>query len=59
MQLGTRSNKTPGVITALLDAGADPEARNAEGKVPWDYARGNEALKDTDVYWWLHDARFE
>ena len=52
-------NKNPQVITTLLDAGADPGARNTEGKIPWVYAKENEALKETDVYWRLHDARFE
>ena len=53
-----RFNNNPAVIIALLDAGADLSARNEEGKVPWDYAKENAALKDSDVYWRLHDGRF-
>ena len=52
------SAQNPAIITALLDAGADPEARNKAGKTPWDYAKDNEALKGSDVYWRLNDARF-
>ena len=46
-------------IDALLNAGADPTARNAAGKTPWDVARANEALQRSDAYWRLNDARFE
>lgn len=45
-------------INALLDAGADPKARNAAGKTPWDYAKDHEGLKDSAAYWRLNDARF-
>ena len=52
------SNQNPDVITALLDAGSDPKARNKPGKTPWDNAKDNEALKGSAAYWRLNDARF-
>ena len=45
-------------ITALLEAGANAMARNAEGHTPWDLARENEPLKTSEAYWQLNDARF-
>ena len=45
-------------IEALLDAGANATARNARGETPWDVAAENEALKGSDAYWRLNDARF-
>lgn len=39
----------PNVITVLLDAGADVDARDM-GKLPWDYAKDNAALKDSEAY---------
>ena len=45
-------------IEALLDGGADPTARNAAGKTPWDFAQENKALKGSDAYWRLNEARF-
>ena len=52
-------NESPAVITTLLDAGADINAQNNEGKSPFDYVKENEALADSAAYWALHDAQFE
>ena len=49
----------PSVITALIEGGADPSARDDDGKVPFDCAKDNEALKGTEAYWLLNEARFE
>ena len=54
----------PGVIQALLDAGADAKAKakakanNKAGKTPWDQAQKNEKLKDTKGYRALNDAQY-
>ena len=48
----------PGVIQALLAAGADAKAKNKEGKIPWDFAQNNEDLKGTKGYWALNDAQY-
>jgi ankyrin repeat protein len=48
----------PGVIQALLAAGADAKAKNKEGKSPWDLAQENEELKGTKGYWALNDAQY-
>ena len=53
-----RTNKNPAVIAALLEAGAAPNTQDKTGKSPWDYAKENEALKDSDVYRLLHEGRF-
>ena len=45
-------------IEELLDGGANPSARNAAGRTPWDLAQANEALRGSDGYWRLNDARF-
>lgn len=49
---------SPIVIDALLNAGADPKARDKDGKTPWDYAKDNKSIKGSEAYWRLHDARF-
>lgn len=49
----------PAVVEALLDAGANPAERNERGRTPFYYAKRNEALKGTDVYWRLNEARFQ
>jgi ankyrin repeat protein len=52
-------NSNPEVCTALIKAGSDVNARDKDGKCALDYAKENDALKDTDVYWQLHNASFE
>ena len=46
-------------VKILLEAGADPNARNNDGQLPFDYASTNERLTGTDAYWKLNDARFQ
>lgn len=46
-------------VVALLEAGADPLARNEAGETPWDLAQANELLRGSDAYWRLNDARFD
>jgi ankyrin repeat protein len=48
-------NETPAAVALLLDHGADPKLRDRDGKLPVEYAAGNEKLKGTDVYWRLND----
>ena len=54
---------TAEVVTALLQAGADAGAavyqRGKGLQYPFDYAKDNEKIKGTDVYWKLSQARFE
>ena len=52
-------NSNPSVIKALIEGGADPSARDDAGFTPFDYAKDNDALKGTDAYWLLNEARFE
>ena len=52
-------NPAPSVVAALIDAGADPSARDKGGKTAFDYAKGNEALRGTDVYRRLNEGRFK
>ena len=52
-------SETPAVANVLLEAGADANARDGSNKTPFDYAKGNSAIKGTDVYWRLNEARFE
>ena len=49
----------PGVIQALLAAGADAKAKNKEDKTPWEIAQGKERMKGTKGYWVLNDAQFK
>ena len=72
LHVAAATGSNPSVITALIEAGADPAARDDMGFTPFDYARegggaqgwpvgglGNEALKGTETYWLLNEARFE
>ena len=54
-----KGNPNPDVITALLEAGADGSLKNFQGKTPFDLANVNEAIKNTEAYWALNDARFK
>ena len=51
-------SEIPAVVEVLLDTGADATARDKQGRMPWDYAKTNPALKGTDVYWRLNEERF-
>lgn len=52
-------SKTPAVVDALLKAGANVNARDRAGKMPFDYVKENSALRGTDAYWRLNEARFK
>ena len=52
-------NANPDVITALIKAGADGSLTDSRGRTPFDLAKEKEALKNTDAYWALNDARFK
>jgi hypothetical protein len=54
--LAAGMNANPEVTQALLDAGANPMARDASGESVLGYARQNPALRGTDVYRQLNDA---
>ena len=45
-------------VRAAVSAGADLGARDQDGKTPFAYAKDHEALRGTDVYWRLNEARF-
>jgi len=49
---------TSEIIEVLIKAGADIRARDKNGKLPVDLAEGNDKVKDTDIYWKLHEGRF-
>ena len=52
-------NPAPSVTAALIEASADPGARDDGGKAPFDYAKDNAALQGTTIYWRLNEGRFE
>lgn len=51
-------SEAPAVVQALLDAGANPKARNMYGRTAVDLISYDSPLYDTDVYWQLNDASF-
>ena len=53
------SRGTAPEVSAAIAAGADPNARTESGKTPFDYAKDNEALRGTEVYRRLDEARFK
>lgn len=50
--------ENPKIIDILLEHGADGTAECLIGKTAIDFAKENEAIIGTDVYWRLHDASF-
>ena len=58
LHLAAEWNQSPEVITALLDAGAAANAQNAHGRLPFDYAKKNLAIRGSEAYWRLNDGRF-
>ena len=52
-------NRSAEVALALINAGADARATDAEGKTAFDHAKENEAIKGTDVYRLLNDLQYE
>ena len=53
------NNPAPAVISALLEAGADPQLVDDEGKSAWDHIQENPELKNTDAYRQLNDLRHQ
>jgi uncharacterized protein len=58
LSLAAAVNREPDVLHMLLDAGADGTARDKDGRTAFDWASENTALRGTDAYWRLNDARF-
>ena len=59
LHAATAFSKTPAIVDALLKGGANVNARDRAGKMPFDYVKENSALKGTDAYWRLNEARFK
>ncbi|MCY4012581.1 MAG: ankyrin repeat domain-containing protein [Gammaproteobacteria bacterium] len=49
----------PAVVGALLDGGADASLTDKKGLTPWDLAQKHAALRETELYWRLNNARFD
>ena len=55
--LAARDSPSPGIVVALLAAGADGTLTTDEGKTAYDFAGGNAKIKGTAVYKALDKAR--
>jgi ankyrin repeat protein len=51
-----RANPNPEVVSVLLKADADTDAKDIDGQRAIDYAGENESLKGTDAYQMLLEA---
>lgn len=51
-------NGDPTLVDSMIASGANAAAQDAAGQSVWDYAEENEAIKGSDAYWRLNDARF-
>ena len=47
------------VVEALLDGGADASLSDRRGLTPWDLVEEHAALRNTELYWRLNNARFD
>ncbi|MXY62049.1 MAG: ankyrin repeat domain-containing protein [Synechococcus sp. SB0665_bin_28] len=56
--MAAASSKTPEVVKALLNAGANPSAKTKEGKLPVELIPDDSPLRGTDVYWRLNEGRY-
>ena len=48
-----------GDVRSCLQAGADPAARDEDGKTPFDFIAEDSPLIGTPAYWRLHQARYD
>ena len=46
------------MVTRLLDAGANPNLKNNDGETALDPIEEDSPLYKSDVWWWLHDAKY-
>lgn len=59
LHLAARNNEYSDVIMLLLKAGANSTVTNDTGETVFDLVKKNDALKGTESYWALHDAKFK